>query len=264
MPIDGGDKRDEGRAIDAALSAALEDLTGRGGDVGPDAVDYRWLGIGIELGLRRPERGRALLALMAAQEKGEPGTDDTPEPASIPVASALLARAATLPASARTGAVSEAAFGWVTRLAPGEILLLGQVVGEMLAAGSPSDVGKGFGIAWSVGDSVSRDELEAMLDEFTELEITVGGILAQRDLRTGRSAERPQGIAAWLGDWMPRSRPEERQATEAIERNGEAARRGLVALWNVWMAMRYRTRIEPPVFDLLVHPWVTVVGPLPE
>jgi hypothetical protein len=28
--------------------------------------------------------------------------------------------------------------------------------------------------------------------------------------------------------------------------------------------MRYRTLIPRPTFVLLVHPWVTVVGPLPE
>ena len=59
-------------------------------------------------------------------------------------------------------------------------------------------------------------------------------------------------------------RPEELQAAEAIERNGDDGRRGLVALWNVWMAMRYRTLIPQPTFDQLVHPWVTVVGPLPD
>jgi hypothetical protein len=30
------------------------------------------------------------------------------------------------------------------------------------------------------------------------------------------------------------------------------------------MAMRYRAVLAPPTFDLLVRPWVTVVGPLPE
>ena len=30
------------------------------------------------------------------------------------------------------------------------------------------------------------------------------------------------------------------------------------------MAMRYRALIPPPTFELLVRPWVTVVGPLPE
>jgi hypothetical protein len=110
---------------------------------------------------------------------------------------------------------------------------------------------------------ISRQELESLMADFTELELTVGGILAQRELRTGRPPERPHGIAAWFGDWMPRTRPEESQAAAAIERNGDPARRGLVALWNVWMAMRHRALIPRPTFDLLVHPWVTVVGPLP-
>jgi hypothetical protein len=155
-------------------------------------------------------------------------------------------------------------FGWVVRLAPDRILLLGRVVGEMLAAGAPPDVGRGFGITWSAGARVPRHELEAMVQEFTELEITVGGIIAGRDLRKGPPAAKPQGIAAWLGDWKPRMRPEESQAAEAIERKGDEGRRGLVALWNVWMAMRYRTLIPQPTFDQLVHPWVTVVGPLPD
>ena len=30
------------------------------------------------------------------------------------------------------------------------------------------------------------------------------------------------------------------------------------------MAMRYRGLIPSPTFELLVKPWVTVVGPLPE
>jgi hypothetical protein len=30
------------------------------------------------------------------------------------------------------------------------------------------------------------------------------------------------------------------------------------------MAMRYRELIPAPMFELLVHPWVTVIGRLPE
>ncbi len=285
MPTHGGDTEDDDRLIDAALHEALADLPGedipgpeRG--AGPDAVDYRWLGIGMRLGLERPGQARILLAMIAArgdapavrggQDEGSTSlggalaTDDPQGPAAIPVASALLARAAALPSPALTSAGPGVAFGWVTRLEPGEILKLGHAVADMLATGSPPDVGRGFGIAWSAGVRVSRKELETMMDEFTELEITVGSILAGRDLRTGEPAAKPQGIAAWLGDWRPRTRPEEPQAAGAIERSGEAGRRGLVALWNVWMAMRYRTLIPRPTFDLLVHPWVTVVGPLPE
>jgi hypothetical protein len=280
MLSDDGDKQDGMRVVNSALGEALDELPG--GDRGArlDAVDYRWLSVGMRLGLERPERARAILALIAAEQDsrvvtqhgdarlvsggGGQGIDEARGAASIPVASALLARAAALPASARTNAGPEVAFGWAARLAPEEILRLGRVVGEMLAAGSPPDIGRGFGITWSAGVRLPRHELEAMVQEFTELEITVGGILAGRDLRAGPPAATPQGIAAWLGDWKPRMRPEESQAAGAIERNGEAGRRGLVALWNVWMAMRYGTLIPRPTFDLLVRPWVTVVGPLPD
>lgn len=280
MPVDGGDKQDDMRAIDAALGEALEDLPGGHRGAGPDAVDYRSLSVGLRLGLERPERARTLLALISAQEDapavpqdgdagvvsgaGGQATDDSQGTGSIPVASALLARAAALPASSRTSAGPAVAFGWAARLAPEEVLLLGRMVGEMLAAGAPQDIGRGFGITWSAGVRVPRRELEAMVQELTELEITVGGILAGRDLRMGPPAAAPSGIAAWLGDWRPRTRPEESQAAEVLDRNGDAGRRGLVALWNVWMAMRYRTLIPQPTFDLMVQPWVTVVGPLPD
>jgi hypothetical protein len=280
MPGDGGDRQHDMLVVDAALEEALEGLPGGDRVAGLDAVDYRWLGVGMRLGLERPERARTLLALIAAQEDpgvvlqdgdaglvsggGRHGIDEPQGVASIPVASALLARAAALPESARTSAGPEVTFGWVARLAPDRILLLGRVVGEMLAAGAPPDIGRGFGITWSAGARVPRHELEAMVQEFTELEITVGGIIAGRDLRKGPPAAKPQGIAAWLGDWKPRMRPEESQAAEAIERRGDEGRRGLVALWNVWMAMRYRTLIPQPTFDQLVHPWVTVVGALPD
>jgi hypothetical protein len=280
MPIDGGDKADDGTALDAALIEALDDLADMDRAAGAEAVDYRWLGVGMKLGLERPDQARSLLAMIAAKENadvvppdGDAGADsgggrlgpiDAEGPVSIPVASTLLARAAALPTSARTSVEPDAAFGWVTRLAPSEILQLGTIVEAMLDTGSPADIAKGFGITWSDGVRISRQELEAMVDEFTELEITVGGILAQRDLRPVTPAERPKGIAVWFGAWRPRTRPEETQAAEVIERSGEPARRGLVALWNVWMAMRYRAVLAPPTFDLLVRPWVTVVGPLPE
>ena len=63
---------------------------------------------------------------------------------------------------------------------------------------------------------------------------------------------------------LPRTRPGESQAAGVIERAGAPGRRGLVALWNVWMAMRYRELIPAPTFELLVQPWVTVIGRLPE
>ena len=148
-------------------------------------------------------------------------------------------------------------FGWVAGLSPGDILRLGRAVGDMLAAGSPPDVERGFGLAWTGGVRVPRPELDVMLQEFTELEITVGGILAGGELRPPEPAAPRQGLASWLGDWIPRSRPGETQAASAIEQSGAPGRRGLVAIWNVWMAMRYRSLIPQPTFELLVQPWVT-------
>ena len=66
-----------------------------------------------------------------------------------------------------------------------------------------------------------------MLEEFTDLEITVGRILAGGELGAAYRPEPRQGLAAWFGDWMPRTRPGESQAAGVIERNGEPGRRGL-------------------------------------
>ena len=107
-------------------------------------------------------------------------------------------------------------------------------------------------------------EIIRHLEEFTDLEITVGRILAGGELGATYRPEPRHGLASWFGDWMPRTRPGESQAAGVIERNGPPGRRGLVALWNVWMAMRYRELIPAPTFELLVQPWVTVIGRLPE
>ena len=48
---------------------------------------------------------------------------------------------------------------------------------------------------------------------------------------------------------MPTARPGESQAAAALERSGEPGRLGLIALWNVWMAMRYRRLIPRPTFE---------------
>jgi hypothetical protein len=117
MPIDGGDKADDGTALDAALIEALDDLADMDRAAGAEAVDYRWLGVGMKLGLERPDQARSLLAMIAAKENadvvppdGDAGADsgggrlgpiDAEGPVSIPVASTLLARAAALPTSAK-------------------------------------------------------------------------------------------------------------------------------------------------------------------
>ena len=105
------------------------------------------------------------------------------------MSSALLARAAALPSPEREGIGPEAMFGWVARLTPAEILQLGRVVHDMLGAGSPADIGRGFGLAWDAGVRLPRQDLKPMFREFTELEVTVAGVLAGRDLR---AADRPR------------------------------------------------------------------------
>jgi len=276
MQVDGGDTRRDTRALEEAVDEALAESS----DLDPvafEAADYRWLGIGLRLGLERPDRARHLLELIGALEadqaafadvhpRGVSPADGTAAayPAgavAVPVSSSLLARAAALPWSERTGLGPDVAFGWAARLSSGEILALGRVVQEMLAVGSPPDVARGFGLAWDAGVRLPRQEQDAMFRDFTELEVTVAGVLSGRDVRAEEEAQRPRGFAALFGQWV--ARPEQSRAAAALESSGESAQRGLVALWNVWMAMRYRSLIPLPTFELLVHPWVTVVGPLP-
>jgi hypothetical protein len=182
----------------------------------------------------------------------------------VPVASLLLARSAAMPAAERAEVGPEVVFGWAAGLTPGEILALGRVVGEMLASGAPQDVGRGFGIVWDAGVRIPRKERDAMLREFADLEIAAGSVLAGRDLRAEDVAPPSRGIGALFDQLvLPKNRLET-QAGEAITRAGDPGRRGLVALWNAWVAMRYRALIPAQTFELLVRPWVSVVGSLPE
>jgi hypothetical protein len=281
MPTESGDPARNERALEEAVDEALAAFPDEDRAAAIEAVDYRWLSVGMRLGLERPEQARHLLELIGdvradravpgvaepgdGSPVGPPATDGPGGSATVPVRSSLLARAAALPPSERATIGPEVTFGWAARLTPDEIRSLGRVVHDMLAAGSPPDIGRGFGLAWDAGVRLPRHEVDAMFKEFTELEVTVGGVLAGRDLRlAGQPAPRPRGLGAIFDPWSRRARPGESQAAAALETSGEPGRRGLVALWNVWVAMRFRTLIPRPTFELLVHPWVTVVGPLPE
>jgi hypothetical protein len=280
MPTESGDPARNERALEVAVDEALAAFPDEDRTAALDSVGYRWLSVGMRLGLERPGQARHLLELIGDRRAdravpdvgnagdgslvGLPATDGPGGSATIPVCSSLLARAAALPSSERASIGPEVTFGWAARLTHDEILSLGRVVHDMLAAGSPPDIGRGFGLAWDAGVRLPRHEVDAMFQEFTELEVTVGGVLAGRDLRlAGEPAPRARGLAAMFDPRLRRTRPGESQAAAALETSGELGRRGLVALWNVWAAMRYRTLIPPPTFELLVHPWVTVVGPLP-
>ena len=266
-------------ALDEALDEALAALPDEERGDAREPADYRWLAIGMRLGLDRPEQARHLLEMIATPEaartapaagdeaggagSGRPSTGGPGGSTGVPAASSLLARAAAMPPSDRANMGPEVTFGWAAGLTQREIRALGQVVQEMLTAGAPQDIGRGFGLAWNDGVKLPREELDAMFREFTELEITVGGVLAGRDLRVGEPAPR-RGLGALLNPLLARGLPGQAEAGAAMESSGEPGRRGLVALWNAWVAMQYRARIPAPTFELLVRPWVTVVGPLPE
>jgi hypothetical protein len=280
MQTDGDDTAHRAPALEGALGEALAGLPEGHRAAAPETVDYRWLAVGMRLGLERPAQARGLLEMIGDAEAdlgtsrggdaggdfpaGGPATEGPGGGVPVPVPSSLLARAAALPWAERVGMAPEVTFGWVAGLAPAEILSLGRVVGDMLAAGSSANVGRGFGLAWDAGVRLPRRERSAMFREFAELEVTVGGVLAGHDLRAGEQAPQPGGLGGIFGMLVTRARPQETQAAAAVEGSGEPGRRGLVALWNVWVAMRYRSRIPQPTFELLVRPWVTVVGALPE
>lgn len=284
MQTDGGDTARAAQALELALDEALAELPAGDRGAAPEDVDYHWLRVGMWLGLERPESARHLLDLIGALDsdlaaqravgagdaapaggRGDGGPEGSGQ---VPLLSSLLVRSAAMSGPDRADAGPEVTFGWAGRLTRGQILTLGRTALEMLAAGDPPDIGRGFGLAWDGGVRIPRHELDAMFREFTELELTAASVLVGRDLRTGgsapRPASRPQGLGGLLGQLVPRGRPEESEAAAAIEASGEPGRKGLVALWNVWVANRYRTLIPQATFELLVHPWVTVVGPLPE
>jgi hypothetical protein len=91
----------------------------------------------------------------------------------------------------------------------------------------------------------------------------VGGVLAGHTLGSPLPSPAPGGLGGLLNAFGRRPSPASPEADAIIERGGRPARFGLTATWNAWMAMRYRAIIAPPTFELLVGPWVSVVGPLP-
>jgi hypothetical protein len=279
MHDEGGDTAGDAGALEAALDEAMAELPDTDRGAAPESMD-QWLGIGLRLGIERPEQARHLLERLGARgadraaserddvardaEASAPDTAGPEDTGRVPVASSVLARSAGLPLSERAEVGPEVTFGWVTLLTPREILALGRVVAEMLAAGAPQDIGRGFGFVWDAGVRIPRSERDAMIREFTELQVAVGSVLAGRDLRAEEPAPRKRGLAMLIDQLVPRRGAGESQAASAIDAGGEPARRGLVALWNAWVAMRYRARIPSATLELLVRPWVTVVGPLPE
>jgi hypothetical protein len=280
MATDSGDQERDALALRAAMDAMLAGLPDEQRANIPDRLLHRWLAVGIRMGLERPGQSGRLLELIDTGGV-EPAVADLPQAAAVPAAggrddespeafeqiptvSIALARAASVPASDLTDQEPEARFAWAARLTRADILSLGGVVGDMLAAGSPADVARGFGVAWDGGVRLPRRDRDELFARFGELEVTVGGILSGHDLWAEQRSRRPTGFEALLSSWRFGSGPHESKAAAAIDQYGDPARWGLVAAWNAWVAMRYRELIERPTFEQLVRPWVTAVGPLPE
>jgi hypothetical protein len=265
------------RALEEALAQALASVYDRGDGPAPDAADYRWLGIGMRLGLERPGHARHLLELIAAADglqaaspEGDlggaavdPGAATTDPEVATPAASHFLARSAALPVSEMAAVGPAVVFGWASELTSAQVLRIGAVVIGMLDEGAPADAGRGFGLAWDGGVRIAGPERDRLFEDFTQLQVAVAEVLTGRDLRSVAAAPKPYGFGTFaqlFGTRPQGSSP----ASAAIEAAGEPGRLGLVALWNAWMAMRYRSAMPSSTFELLVRPWETVVGRLPD
>ena len=260
------------------LADALADLRDEHPRVPNEAADRYWLRMGLGLGLRETGRAEPLLerleaaigvapapALAAEQDGGREGeTADDAGREEVPVRSLLLARSARLPAVDKEAFDPEAVFGWAARLAPDEIRAMGSVLGDMLAEGLTPDLAKGFAITWRAGLKLPESDFDALFHAFTELELTVCGVLAGYELRTDSRAPKQGLLGGMLGSLLLRNDTRASEAGAILERSGVAARRGLVAMWNAWAAIRFRPQLPATLFEQLVRPWVTAVGRLPE
>jgi hypothetical protein len=254
------------------------------------AADQHWLAVGLRMGLEQPDDARRLLArierpwqgavatgasvsaeTLAAVETpasagepdaGEPDADEPHHP-DVVATSMLLVRSAHMSAAQIGELGPDIVWGWVARLAPSEISLIGRVVQQMLDEGATPNAGRGFGIAWTDGVHIPAAGLDGMFREFVDLEMAVASIFAGRDLRLTTPTPESKGLAGMLHGWLGRPDPSSAEVGNVIERAGKPAQMGLVALWNAWVGIRYRESIPDATFEMLVRPWTTVVGPLP-
>jgi hypothetical protein len=278
MPTDGDDAQTA--PISSAAGASVANTTGSTGAPGGRA-DMYWFGVGIRLGLEHPERARAMLAAIeadggteapavapampseepaAADAAADQPTGGTPVPdGEVPVRSMLLARSATMPLDTDPAVM----FGWAERLTPSEIALMGRLVLDQVAGGATKDLGRGFALAWTAGVRLPNEDLRQLFGLFSWLEITLSGVVAGRDLRSEPKAKQPSGVGALFQGLLTHADPLGSEAAAILDRGGEPVQRGLVAVWNAWVAVRFRPRIPAPLFDQLVHGWTAVVGPLP-
>lgn len=258
------------------LADALAELRDEHPRVPNEAADRYWLRTGLQLGLQQPDLAQPLLdrldAAIGVASTRAPEQDRGPvgEPADdaardeVSVRSLLLVRSATLPTVDKEAFDPEAVFGWAARLTPDEVSSMGRALSDMLAEGLTQDLAKGFAIAWRAGLKLPEGDFNALFHAFTELELTVGGVLAGYDLRTNSRAPKPGLFGGMFGSLLLRSDSRTTEAGAIIAGAGMPGQRGLVAMWNAWAAIRFRGQLPEPLFEQLVRPWVTVVGRLPD
>ena len=276
IPTAGGTPPRE--ALIDALAELRDDFTPQ-----PDeSADRYWLRVGLALGLRRPGRAQLLLERLeggavaattagtgddtpaADLESATTAVDDAATDATIvdevPVRSMLLVRAAALPLTEPP----ETAFGWALRLRADEITRMGRVADEMIADGARRDLARGFAIAWNGGAKLPANELNQLFGRFTDLVLTVASVLAGHDIRESAQRRRPSLSDVVQGWFMPKSGPGADEAGAVLARLGDPAQHGLIAVWNAWAAVRYRSAISDELYEELTSAWVTVVGRLPK
>jgi hypothetical protein len=291
-PAKDGPDRTAGEPAGArgSLAAAMAEVRDEHPRVPNEPADRYWLRMGLSLGTERPEHARLLLGQLESEagvSKGpapgrDGGSDSTrtavdigatsggeeapvsPAEAEVPLPSMLLVRSATLPAADKQSFDPEAVFGWAARVTRDDVLWMGRVVDEMLAEGLTSDLAKGFAITWRAGLKLPDSDFAFLFRAFTELELTVGGVLAGYDLRNDSRAPKQGWFGSLFGSLASRGDSRAAEAGRIVERTGKPGQRGLIAMWNAWAALRYREHVPAGLFEQLVRPWVTVVGRLPE
>ena len=253
--------------LERALNEALAELGDPAMDaVPPGAAETRWLRAGLRIGLGRPALAGRLLELTGSGpgggvlDAGDAG-DDEPVP-DVRAVSSLLARSAAMPLAQLRELGPEVVFNWATQLRAAEVLDLGRAVQAQLATGSRPDLGKAFGIAWDDGVRIHLHERDSLMTDFVALREAVGSALAGRDLRAPAPPAPPPGLAGLVDRWVRGTRTEPSLAASVVLQHGDLGRLGLIAAWNAWAGLRFRSLVPEPTFGLLVHPWVTVVGPL--
>jgi hypothetical protein len=240
------------------------------------AADQHWLAVGLRMGLEQPDDARRILARIerpwqtpGPAPAGSAAAVAQPEPAPVPghpdvtATSMLLVRSATMPADQQAEVGSEIVWGWAARLSPAEVTLLGRMVQQMLDEGASPNVARGFGIAWTEGVKLPISALDPMFKQFVELEHTVASVIAGRDIQAS-SAAGPKSIGDMFGGWFGRPSAASAQMGAVIEGAGRPAQLGIVAMWNAWVGVRFRASIPQQTYELLVKPWTTVIGALPE